>query len=65
MKIVIDSLRNEFAFEFEEVNIESDKLLYEKYGEKIPVLMINGKMFAKYRVDENKLRMRLKSTKVF
>lgn len=61
MKSIIQILRNEFQFEYEDVNIENDKQLFERYKEKIPVLMFNGNMFAKYRLDKNNLREKLRS----
>ncbi|MBP9191198.1 MAG: glutaredoxin family protein [Ignavibacteria bacterium] len=56
MKKDIQILRNEFNFNFSEVDINSDELLFDKYKDKIPVLEINGRMFAKFKIDENKLR---------
>lgn len=61
MKSIIYKLKNEFQFEYDEINIENDNQLFERYKEKIPVLMINGKLFTKYRLDENNLREKLKS----
>ena len=40
----------------EEVDITSDPALEARYELEIPVLMIDGKKVAKYRVDENALR---------
>jgi thioredoxin-related protein len=61
MKKDIQILRNEFNFNFSEVDINSDELLFDKYKDKIPVLEINGRMFAKFKIDENKLRSILSS----
>jgi len=39
-----------------EVDISADPSLEERYGLEIPVLMVNGRKVAKYRVDEEGLR---------
>ena len=59
MKKDIMNLKDEFNFNFIEVNIINDKLLFERYKDKIPVLEINGRMFAKFKIDLNKLRSKL------
>lgn len=59
--LVLKKVKNNINFELNIINIESDLDLYEKYSEKIPVLYINGKMFAKYKVDELKLLKKLNS----
>lgn len=59
MKKIIQEFHVEFDFDFEEINIESDRKLFDKYKEKIPVLHCNGRMFAKYKIDERKLRKKL------
>lgn len=59
MKKDIMNLKDEFNFKFIEVNIINDKLLFERYKDKIPVLEINGRMFAKFKIDLDKLRSKL------
>lgn len=54
MKVVLNELKKEFIFFFEEVNIEKDPELFEKYKEKIPVLIYKGRMIGKYRIDKKK-----------
>lgn len=61
MKKVIQKIKSETDFVYEEVYIENDINAFEKYKEKIPVLMIDGRIFAKYRVDEEKLREKIKT----
>ncbi len=56
MKIIVLKIRKENNFNFQVININEDKLLYEKYREKIPVLELNGRIIAKFRIDENKLK---------
>lgn len=43
----------------EEIDISSDADLLNRYGTEIPVLMIDGRKVAKYRVGENELRRML------
>jgi hypothetical protein len=45
----------------EEVDISTDAALEERYGLEIPVLLLNGKKAAKYRVTEGDLRRILKA----
>jgi hypothetical protein len=40
----------------EEIDITTDAALLEQYGVEIPVLMIDGKKVAKYRITESELR---------
>jgi hypothetical protein len=40
----------------EEIDISTDAALLEQYGLEIPVLMIDGKKVAKYRITERELR---------
>ncbi len=64
MKVIINKVRNEYAFDLKESDIESDPELNRKYKDKIPVLLINGKLFAKYRVSEIKLKEKLQKQSV-
>jgi glutaredoxin len=43
----------------EEIDISDDAALLERYGLEIPVLMIDGKKTAKYRITEEQLLRRL------
>ncbi|MBL0105994.1 MAG: glutaredoxin family protein [Ignavibacteria bacterium] len=64
MKVILNKVRNEYEFDLKETDIESDPVLNQKYKDKIPVLLINGKLFAKYRVSEIKLKEKLKSIRL-
>jgi glutaredoxin len=44
----------------DEIDISSDPDLLERYGLEIPVLLIDGKKTAKYRVSEEELRRRIR-----
>jgi glutaredoxin len=59
MKNELASLGKDFEYDLVEVNIETDKDLFERYKEKIPALMINGIIFAKFRLDLSKLKTKL------
>ena len=43
------------AITVDEIDISSDPVLLDRYGLEIPVLMIDGKKVAKYRVSEEEL----------
>jgi glutaredoxin len=43
------------AAELQEIDIANDPDLEERYGLEIPVLLVNGKKAAKYRVSEKEL----------
>ena len=45
--------------QIEEVDISTDPSLEERYGLEIPVLLVNGKKAAEYRVKEEDLRRML------
>jgi glutaredoxin len=51
--------QKDFLFNFEEVDITSDKALYQEFKEKIPLILIEGKIAFKYRIEEKKLRRKL------
>jgi len=59
MKDILYNIQDEINFDLNEIDIESDRELFVKYKDKIPVLIIDGKMFAKYRIDEKKLRKKI------
>jgi thiol-disulfide isomerase/thioredoxin len=47
------------AAEIEEVDISADPNLEERYGLEIPVLEIDGRRIAKYRISDDALRRAL------
>lgn len=49
------------SIELEEIDIETDHELYEKYRYEIPVIFFVDQKLFKYRVDEEKLRRVLAS----
>jgi len=50
---VID--RTNLAAHLDEINVETDTDLEHRFGLEVPVLMLNGKKVAKYRVSEEVL----------
>jgi len=57
---IILRVLKEVSFEFQEVDIESNEDLYEKFKEEIPVVLVNGERAFTHRVHEEKLRRILK-----
>ena len=41
-KDVVSSVRERYPFELEEVDISLDPVLHHRYGERIPVVAVNG-----------------------
>jgi glutaredoxin len=58
-RAAVERVRAERPFELEEVDISLDPVLYRRYGERIPVLALEGEELFDYVVDEAVLRERL------
>ena len=56
MKAVIQRVAQSNPLQLEEVDISTSADLEERYGLEIPVLMVEGKKAAKYRIGEAELR---------
>lgn len=56
MKAVVGRVARDVPIEVAEVDISLDRELEALYGLEIPVLMIDGRKAAKYRVTEGELR---------
>ncbi|MGL5811457.1 MAG: glutaredoxin family protein [Nocardioides sp.] len=56
---VISRVCAELGEEFDEVDIDTDAALVEKYGAEIPVTFVDGKQHDFWRVDPERLRERL------
>ena len=56
---VLSTHSNGASIEVDEIDISNDAALLERYGLEIPVLLIDGKKAAKYRVSEKELRRML------
>ncbi|HET9531206.1 MAG TPA: glutaredoxin family protein [Blastocatellia bacterium] len=59
-KSAIRSISPGEVFTLEEINIDSDPALVEKYGYDIPVVLINGIKVFKHRVDPREFRRKLR-----
>jgi glutaredoxin len=58
-RTVVDRVRVEHEFELEEVDVSVDPVLHARYGERIPVLELNGEELFEFFVQERLLRERL------
>jgi glutaredoxin len=50
------ALRCDFEFSLNEVDIEKDKLAFEKYKYLIPVVELDGLIISNYKVDTKKMK---------
>ncbi len=58
-RAVVERVRAERAFELEEVDVSLDPVLFRRYGERIPVLALDGEELFELFVEEASLRERL------
>ena len=61
MKTVIARVAARVPIALEEIDISSDPALEERYGLEIPVLLVEGKKAAKYRLTDEALLRLLRS----
>ena len=61
-KEALERVRAEAPFELVLVDVDADPRLQELYGLEVPVVLIDGKKVAKFRVDEAALLRRLRGT---
>ena len=61
MKTLIQQVAERTPLDLEEIDIDSSADLKQKYGEEVPVLLINGRKAFKYRLTARQLTARLKS----
>jgi glutaredoxin len=63
MKVIVERVVGDLrtSAQIEEINIANDPDLEERYGSEIPVLLVNGRKAAKYRVSEQELTRILRS----
>lgn len=59
MKAVVERVAQSLPIAVEEIDVSTDPELESRYGLEIPVLVVNGKKAAKYRIVEEVLRRRL------
>ena len=56
---VLDDVREELPFDLEVVDIDGDEALRARYRSDIPVVMLEGELLFRYRIDADVLRARL------
>jgi glutaredoxin len=56
---VVESVRSERSFELREVDVSVDPELHQRFGERIPVVEIEGEELFEFHVDPVALRERL------
>jgi hypothetical protein len=56
MKAIVDRVARTVPLAVTQIDISTDPALERLYGAEIPVLMVDGKKAAKYRVAEDGLR---------
>ncbi len=57
----LTNLQGELKFEIEKLLIDGDAELETKYGEQVPVILINGKQHDFFRVDPERFRKAINS----
>ena len=58
-RAVVAAVREDCEFELEEVDVSLDPVLHNRYGERIPVIAIDGVDTFEYHVDADALRTAL------
>ena len=58
---MLDRVLPDYHVQVETLDIDGNHELAKRYGEEIPVLLVNGRKAFKYRVPEVRLRRRLQS----
>ena len=56
MKAVVKRVAQSVPLQLEEIDISTSRELEDRYGLEIPVLLVEGKKAAKYRLREEELR---------
>jgi len=56
MKAVVKRVAQSVPLQLEEIDISTSRELEDRYGLEIPVLLVEGKKAAKYRIREEELR---------
>ena len=58
-RVAVERVRAERPFELHEVDVTLDPVLYREYGERIPVLAVDGEELFEFHVEEAVLLERL------
>jgi glutaredoxin len=56
---VLEQMRNELDFQITKILIDGNAELEEKYGEQVPVILINNEPHDFFRVDPERFRLAL------
>lgn len=56
-------LLRQFGLALREVDVDTDSELAARFGEEVPVVLLNGRKVAKYRVDAEQFHRLLERTK--
>ena len=59
MKSIVARVAADYGVAVAEVDVDGDPELQRLYSDVVPVLLVDGKKFAKYRVSELRLRGKL------
>jgi len=54
---ILEGMREELKFEVKKILIDESPELEEKYGEQVPVILINGEPHDFFRVDPERFRL--------
>jgi len=60
MRSEVDRLLSDEPRQWEVVDVDSDPDLARRYGQEIPVLFVNGRLFARMRLPRLASRLRLR-----
>jgi glutaredoxin len=63
-KALLRSVQATTPFSFEEIDIDRDPQLQQRYNDEVPVVFVHGKKAFKYRIDTAQLIRRLKAGRV-
>jgi hypothetical protein len=63
--VELESARDYTDFDLEILKIEEDEHLYEKFWDKIPVILVNGKLAVKYRATRDELIKKIEGKSVW
>ncbi len=58
-RLLIEEVRAERPFDLREVDVSIDATLHRAYGERVPVVEVDGEELFEYHVDPRALRERL------
>ena len=58
-RVVVEDVRRERGFDLHEVDISLDPVLQRAYGQRIPVVVVDGEEAFQYRVDRADLLRKL------